>query len=141
MTGVNPARPSEELTVLVVEDEDPLRQAVAKMFRKTGFRVMETANGWAAIDLLRWSGRNIDVLLLDMTIPGASIHEVVAEAARARPDVGIVLTSAYNREDLTPPVNAPQIRSFIRKPFQLRDLLQTLRSAAPGKRSGAAYPG
>ena len=79
------ARPSQTFTVLVVEDEDPLRQAVFKMLRKKGFEVLEAADGSAAIDLLRASGRKIDVMLLDMTIPGASSHEVVAEAAKARP--------------------------------------------------------
>src|SRR5262249_18791313 len=47
------AHPSQEYTVLVVEDEVPLRQAVVKMLRKTGFVVLEAANGSAAIDVLR----------------------------------------------------------------------------------------
>jgi len=77
---------------LVVEDEDPLRQAVVKMLRKTGFEVLEAANGSAAIELLRAKGSKIDVILLDITIPGASSREVVAEAAQARPDATVVLT-------------------------------------------------
>ena len=64
-----------------------LRQAVAKMLRKSGFEVFEAANGSSAIDLLRANGGKIDVILLDMTIPGASSDEVVAEAAKARPDI------------------------------------------------------
>jgi hypothetical protein len=47
------ARPFQAFTVLVVEDEDPLRQGVVKMLRKTGFEVLEAANGSAAIELLR----------------------------------------------------------------------------------------
>jgi two-component system cell cycle sensor histidine kinase/response regulator CckA len=127
-TGESP-HPSQEMTVLVVEDEEPLRQAVVKMLRKTGFEVLEAANGAAAIDQLRANERKIDVILLDMTIPGASSHEVVAEAAQARPDIRVILTSAYSQESLTPLLSASQIYGFIRKPFQLADLLQTLRSA------------
>jgi nitrogen-specific signal transduction histidine kinase/CheY-like chemotaxis protein len=123
------ARPSQAFTVLVVEDEDPLRQAVFKMLRKRGLEVLEAANGSAAIDVLRASGGKIDVMLLDMTIPGASSHEVVAEAAKARPDIKVILTSAYSQEMLRPPLSASQIRGFIRKPFQLGDLVQTLRNA------------
>ena len=122
-------RSRHKLTVMVVEDEDLLRQAVVKMLLKAGFDVLEAANGSAAIDLLRANGGNIDVILLDATIPGASSHAVVVEAAEARPDVKVVLTSAYGPEMITGAMEAPQIRGFIRKPFQLGDLVQTLRSA------------
>jgi CheY-like chemotaxis protein len=121
------APPVQRFTVLVVEDEDPLRRAVAKMLRKTGYEVLEEANGSAAIDLLHENGGNIDLILLDMTIPGRSSQEVIAEAAQARPDLKVVLTSAYSEETATATITAPLVRGFIRKPFQLRGLAQTLR--------------
>ena len=89
---------SQRRTVLVVEDEDRLRQAIVKMLRKTGFEVFEVAEGSAAIKLLREDGNKIDVVLLDMTIPGASSHEVVAAAVNAKPDIKVILTSAYSKE-------------------------------------------
>jgi DNA-binding NarL/FixJ family response regulator len=70
----------------------------------------------------------IDVILLDMTIPGASSREVVAEAANVRPDIRVILTSAYGQETFLGATNRPQIRSFIHKPFQLMNLLKTLRN-------------
>ncbi len=115
--------------MLVVEDEDALRRPVVGMLRKKGFIVMEAADGAAAIDILRAHGDRIEVVLLDMTVPGASSHELVAEAARARPDMKVILTSAYSQEMLTPPMSAAQIHGFIRKPYQLGDLVQTLRKA------------
>ena len=125
------ARPFQAFAVLVVEDEDPLRQAVVKTLRKRGFEVLEASDGTTAIELLRASADKIDVILLDMTIPGASSYEVVAEAGQARPDAKVVLTSAYSQEIMMPPMIAPQICGFIRKPFQLDDLIETLRNAAP----------
>jgi DNA-binding NtrC family response regulator len=71
----------------------------------------------------------IDVILLDLTIPRAASYEVVAEAAKARADVRVILTSAYEQEMITEAMRTPQVRSFIRKPFQLGDLAKTLRSA------------
>ena len=115
------------LCVLVVEDEDPLRLAVVKMLRKTGFAVLEADNGSAAINLLRANRGKIDVVLLDMTIPGASSREVVAEAALIKPEIRVVLTSAYSQEMLKPPMSASQIHAFIRKPFLFADLVETLR--------------
>ena len=97
------------------------------MLRKKGFEVLEAANGSAAIDLLRANGGNIDLILLDMTIPGAPSSEVVAEAGKVRPDIKVVLTSAYSQE-IAGAMNAPQISGFIRKPFQLGDLVKKLQN-------------
>jgi PAS domain S-box-containing protein len=128
--AAEPARSAREFSVLVVEDEDPLRLAVVRMLRKTGFAVLEADNGSAAINLLRANRGKIDVVLLDMTIPGASSREVVAEAAQITPEIRVVLTSAYSQEMLKPPMNTSQIHAFIRKPFQFADLVETLKNAS-----------
>ena len=121
--------PSRYATVLVVEDEEPLRQAVTKTLRKTGFEVFEAADGTSAVDLIRMNQGKIDVILLDATIPGASSAEVLAEAAKAQPPIKIILTSAYSQETLAAPMSAFGVCGFIRKPFQLNDLIETLRAA------------
>jgi two-component system cell cycle sensor histidine kinase/response regulator CckA len=123
------AVPGQDGTVLVVEDEDNLRQPIVTMLRKSGFEVLEAADGTSAIDLLRANGARIDAVLLDMTIPGASSREVVGAAANVRPDIKVILTSAYSRAMIEGSMWAPQIRSFIRKPFQFGELVKTLRSS------------
>jgi PAS domain S-box-containing protein len=115
-------------TVLLVEDEEPLRLPVAKMLRKSGLQVFEAANGSSAIHLLRARGDEIDLMLLDLTIPGISSQEVLAEAA-AQPTLKVILTSAYSEEVATPMMRAPLVRGFIRKPFNLEGLVQRLRAA------------
>jgi DNA-binding response OmpR family regulator len=113
--------------VLLVEDEDALRQAVAKTLCKNGFQVFEAADGSRAIDLLRANRGKIDVILLDVNIPGASSREVVAEAVNVRSDIRVVLTSAYGQEIFLVATSVPQIKGFIRKPFQLADVVKALR--------------
>jgi PAS domain S-box-containing protein len=125
-SGDEPARRPHRFTVLVVEDEDPLRQAVATMLRREGFEIYEASNGSAAIDLLRADGGKIDVILLDMTIPGASSQEVAAEAERVRPDIKVIVTSAYSQQMIMDKMRASQIYGFIRKPFRLADLTRML---------------
>ena len=127
--GETPLHP-QQFAVLVVEDEDPLRQAVMSMLRRQGFSVSGAPDGAAAIELLRASRSNIDLILLDMTIPGASSHEVLAEAVRVRPGTRVILTSAYSQEMLMSSMSGSQICGFIRKPYRLDDLVQTLRKAA-----------
>jgi DNA-binding NtrC family response regulator len=120
---------NQQGTVLVVEDEDALREAIVKMLRKTGFKVFEAADGPSAIARLRTDGDKVHVILLDLTIPGASHHQVLAEAAGAKPNIAVVLTSAYCEETIVGEMSPLPIRSFIRKPFQFEDLLNTLRNA------------
>jgi PAS domain S-box-containing protein len=126
-----PAELGRAATVLIVEDEGALRQAVAKMLSKTGFAVLEAANGSTAIDVLRSRGGKIDLMLLDMTIPGAPAQEVVAEAARGRPDIRVITTSAYSEEMVADKIHASQILGFIRKPFSLGDVVQIIRNSLP----------
>jgi DNA-binding NtrC family response regulator len=114
-------------TVLVVEDEAVLRLSISKMLRKEGFTVIEAGDGSAAIDLLRDRKMDIDVILLDMTIPGAPSRSVVEEAGRIRPGAKLLLTSAYSREMAAPVTELRQVKGFIRKPFRLRDLAELLR--------------
>jgi DNA-binding NtrC family response regulator len=97
------------------------------MLRKTGFEVFEAADGSSAIDLLRSVGGKTDVILLDITMPGASSDEIVAQAANTNPDIRVILTSAHSQE-IAGEMSHPQIRSFIRKPFRFDDLLKRLRS-------------
>ena len=118
-------RPSS--TVMVAEDEEVLRLCVAKMLRREGFAVIEADNGDAAVSLLQHHPEEIDLILLDMTMPGATSRTVMAEADRARPNARLLLTSAYSREAFAPAAACRQVRAFIRKPFQLRELVALIR--------------
>jgi two-component system, cell cycle sensor histidine kinase and response regulator CckA len=116
-------------TVLVVEDEEVLRRAVSKALRIKGFSVMEAQDGSVAMDLVRTRGDDIDVILLDVTLPGTSSREVFEEAQRMRGNLKVVLTSAYDRKTVDAFFPGLQITQFIRKPFQLDELVGTLRDA------------
>jgi DNA-binding NtrC family response regulator len=68
------------------------------------------------------------LIVLDLTIPGPSSQELLAEAAQSRPDLKVLLTSAYSEEMAAAYMGSQIVRSFIRKPFPLGDLVQTLRN-------------
>ena len=113
-------------TVLVVEDEEGLRMAIARLLRLEGFRVFEAADGSSAIALLRGHTNAIDAILLDLTIPGLTSKAVIGEAARLRPDVRIVLTSAYSQESAALELKADHVKGFVRKPYHVREVVQLL---------------
>src|SRR5262249_44730470 len=81
-------------TVLVVEDEEVLRLAVSKMLAKERFSVIEAGDGTTGANLFRANEAKIDVVLLDLTLPGLSGREVLKELRRIRPDVKVILTTA-----------------------------------------------
>jgi CheY-like chemotaxis protein len=95
------------------------------MLRKTGMTVIEAANGSAAMDAIR-ANQRIDVLLLDITIPGASSGDVFAEARRLRPETRMIVLSAYPRDVAAASLHAP-VEHFIRKPYQLSELVELIR--------------
>jgi len=113
-------------TILVVEDEQILRLAVSKGLRKCGFAVMEATDGSDAVDLLRTHEESIDVVLLDFTLPGTSSREVFEKTQRMRPDLKVIVTSAYSKDTVDASFTGLKVEHFIRKPFQLDDLAQLL---------------
>ena len=115
-------------TVLVVEDEDALRVAVSKMLRKTDFSVIEADNGKTAVDLFRASAQEIDVVLLDMTLPGMSGREVFEELRRIQPNVRVIITTAYSQDYALATIGRQQPWLYIRKPYVLSELMALLRS-------------
>jgi CheY-like chemotaxis protein len=113
-------------TLLVVEDEDVLRFAVSKMLRKGGFRVIEANDGSSALELIHRRDGEIDLMLLDVTLPGVSSREVVEQARVTRPNLKVILTSAYGRETVETNFAGLRVDHFIRKPFQIADLMSLL---------------
>jgi CheY-like chemotaxis protein len=116
-------------SVLVVEDEELLLRAISKVLRQRGFSVIDASDGSAAIDLIRTRKDDIDLILLDATLPGRSSREVFEEARRMRSEVKTVLMSAYGREYVDATFAGLRVDHFIRKPFQLSDLVACLQGA------------
>jgi PAS domain S-box-containing protein len=121
---------SREAVILVVDDEDLLRQAVSKMLRKKGFSVFEASDGSGALDVIQTQKDRMDVLLLDVTLPGASSRDVYKEAKRLRPGMAVIVTSAKTQEMAAASLGM-NIERFLRKPFKLADLFGMIRDALP----------
>jgi len=123
----DPAGP--EPTVLFIEDEEALRPVVAKLLRKRNFQVIESADGAGAIDVFRANAGAIDVVLLDVSLPGRPGREVFQELQRIRPDVKVILSTAYSRETVTADFGEFRAWGFVRKPYQIDELVTLLREA------------
>lgn len=82
-------------TLLLVEDEEPVRSIAAEMLRDAGYRVLEASHGQEALSLLQ-SGSRIDGLVTDVSMPrGMSGLDLACKVRSYRPDIPVLLTSGY----------------------------------------------
>jgi two-component system, cell cycle sensor histidine kinase and response regulator CckA len=128
---IEPTKPISEAsglgrTILIIEDEEVLRQAVSTMLRRRGFHVLEAGDGAKGTELFCENSATIDVILLDMTLPVMTGSEVLRVISRVRPDVKVILTSAYGPEAVTTE-QAPWC--YLRKPYRIAELSAMLGSA------------
>jgi hypothetical protein len=127
-TPVPPTTPRE--TVLLVEDEAPVRELAALTLRRAGYRVLVAESGEEALHLAEAFDEPIHLLLTDVVMPGLKGPEVAARLTRERPDINVVLMSGYaaevvKGEDLPP-------GGLLAKPFSHRTLLAAVRKALDG---------
>jgi DNA-binding response OmpR family regulator len=115
-------------TVLVVEDEDSLRHPVSMTLRKAGLTILEASDGHVALDQIRAHKGQIDILFLDISLPGVPSRKVFEEARLLIPAAVVIITSAYSREHAAAALSA-SIAHFVRKPYRISDLVNLMREA------------
>jgi two-component system cell cycle sensor histidine kinase/response regulator CckA len=113
-------------TVLVVEDEDGLRELARRLLLRQGYTVLVAANADEALRLFE-ADQVIDVLLTDVVMPGASGPELTRQLAEQRPALKVIYMSGYTEEGIVHHgVLKPGI-AFLQKPFTAETLGQKIR--------------
>ncbi|MTH34818.1 response regulator [Paracoccus limosus] len=115
-------RREQEATVLLVEDEAPVRAFASRALKLQGFNVLEAACAEDALSLLANQSLNVDVFVTDVVMPGMDGPAWVRTALRDRPQSRVIFMSGY-AEDVFAEGHAPVPNSaFLAKPFSLSDL-------------------
>ena len=104
-------------TVLLVEDELLVRQLTHEILRRSGYRVLEAADGAEALRLLHDHPDRVDLLLTDVVMPGMSGYELVERARPLRPDMRILFVSGYSEEAITRQRQLASDSELLAKPF------------------------
>ena len=116
-----------EETILVVEDDDDVRQTAVGTLRQLGYRVIDAADGAAALAILE-RGERIDLLFTDVVMPGpVSSTELAAHTRRLLPGVAVLFTSGYTRDALAVDGRIDGSVQLLSKPYQQAQLAQRLR--------------
>jgi PAS domain S-box-containing protein len=125
--GTPPAR-----TVLVVDDDEAVRSLTAEMLEQAGFSALAAADGAESIEVLRQRAAEIDVVLLDMTMPGLSGEETYSLLLEIRADLPVIVASGYSQEDAMDRFQEPRPAGYLQKPYRLGDLKAAIERVCPG---------
>jgi two-component system, cell cycle sensor histidine kinase and response regulator CckA len=116
-------------TVLIVDDEETVRNVARLMLQRFGMTVLTAADGKEGVDVFRQHHAEIDAVLLDMTMPRMSGEDAFRQMRDIRKDVRVVLCSGYNEQDATSRFNGQGLAGFLQKPFELHTLVGKIRQA------------
>ncbi|MCP5071045.1 MAG: PAS domain S-box protein [bacterium] len=135
------ARPQEATTVarvLVIDDEEPVLDAAADFLECAGMGVLRALSGADGLELYRQHGHEIDLVLLDLSMPEMSGEETLEHLREIDPEARVLLTSGYNESEVASRFVGQRFAGFLKKPYLPETLTQTVRDLLAERAGGAA---
>ena len=114
--------------VLVVDDDAVVRQTAKAALQLYGYSVLLAADGQAALDIVRQMADQIDVVLLDVSMPGLSGEETYRQMRAIRPGIRTVLSSGFNEVEAVQSFSGKGLAGFIQKPYTAQQLAERMKS-------------
>ena len=115
-------------TVLVVDDEEDLRDIIRRMLQRRGFDTLIAGDSQEAIAVCRDHPGAIDILVTDLGLPGVSGGELSRTATELRPGMRVVYISGLPKDMAVADGQIDEDALLVKKPFSSESLLETLRS-------------
>jgi DNA-binding NtrC family response regulator len=112
---------------MVVDDEEMLAEYVQALLERNGYTTKSFMDPKKAIEFFAANTKRVSLIISDIKMPGMSGTELAKKATEIKPDVPIILISAYS-ELLPEAVSATNVRVFLEKPLMKTDLLQAIES-------------
>jgi len=121
-------------TILLVEDEKPVCELVARVLEKHGYKALQAGTGAEALDIWRSHRNEIHLLLTDLIMPGNMNGRELAEALWAeRPDLKVIFTSGYSADIVGKDFKIESDLNFLQKPYHPQALALAVRRCLDGK--------
>ena len=115
-------------TILIVEDNDEVREISIIALKRFGYEVLEASSGQDALQVMAANRHSIDLMLTDVIMPGISLEKLHSEALKLIPDLKVVYMSGYSGDKIKERTDPQNKVPFISKPFSLEDLSNKLSS-------------
>jgi len=115
--------------ILVVDDEETIREVASMMLEDAGFSVLTADNGLDALEVYRIHQHDIVAVLMDMTMPKMDGKACFRELRHMSPDVKVILSSGYNEQEATSQFAGKGLAGFIQKPYSPESLSEIVHKA------------
>jgi PAS domain S-box-containing protein len=122
-------------TVLLVEDEESVRQLVRETLEAKGYKVMEAENGEAGLQIAETHKGPIHMVITDVVMPGISGRELVKRVMQLRPETKVLYLSGYTEDAIVHKGVLDRGTAFLQKPFTLQTLSRKVREVLRGESS------
>jgi PAS domain S-box-containing protein len=119
-------------TILLVDDEEFVRDLGAGLLGKTGYRVLRAGDGREGLDIYRRHKDEISLVILDLIMPVMGGNQCLEELLRMRPNAKVLISSGHSSEDSIKQLSAKGARGFVPKPYQPRQMLRMVRQILDG---------
>ncbi len=120
--------PDENETILVVEDEEMLRELVQSMLELKGFRILTASNGLEAIEVFTREKEKIALVLTDLGLPKLGGWEACQQMLRIKPQLQVVVATGYLEPTAKQTMAEGGVREFVPKPYLAEELSVTIRA-------------
>lgn len=125
--------PGGKETVLLVDDEETIVEVIEKALLLTGYKVLVARGGEEAVEVFKKNRERIDLVILDMIMPGMGGGKVFDSLRAIQPGVKVVLSSGYSIDGEASQIMARGCNGFIQKPFGIKELSQKIREVMGAK--------
>ena len=115
-------------TILLVDDEEFIRDIASKGLERFGYTVMRAASGEAALELFSNKPDDIDLVIMDIGMPGMGGAMCLQEIIRRSPSAKVLMASGYSNSEQVTQTLSMGASGYIRKPYQLNELLNKVRN-------------
>ncbi len=134
--AVTAVQPQTGGLVLVIDDEESVREAVADILDMAGLQVIAAENGRVGLDIYSVRQAEIDLVLLDMQMPVMNGAETFRALAAVNPKVKVLLSSGYTENEVTGQFAGLPLAGFLQKPYNFDTLVTTVQSALATNHAG-----
>ncbi len=120
-------------TILVIDDEEAIRQVAADILGSYGYRVRLAADGEEGVALFAKQPQEFDLVILDMIMPRQGGRETFLELKKIDPNVRVLFSTGYSQNEKVNEILALGVKGFIQKPYQVGELLAKVRDILDAK--------
>lgn len=119
---------SKVSSILMVEDEEHLRQLTAAVLERAGFNVLQAGDASEASEIWQRDQASINVLLADILVPGKTGAELAVEFRKTQPMLKVIFISGSDRKTLVETSQMVRGAKFLRKPYSAGHLIDLVRT-------------